>query len=144
MPPAFDPPPLPGSTWVVQDTWADQQLRLLSAEFGDRWDIWYQPIHAGGHHWNAMPQGGRVATINMTTPDALAAEIRRQEAAARRPRDLSDVADSDLARMGRELAVAAGLAAPGTNGRDVILVELRAVQEELAGRQDAASKAAAS
>jgi hypothetical protein len=136
MSPTFDPPPPPGSTWVVQDTWADQQLRLLNAEFGDRWDIWYQPIYAGGHHWNARPKGARLATINMTTPEALAAEIRRQEARSRRPRDLSDIPESELKRLCRELAVAAGLAAPGTNGRHIILAELQAVKTALASRRE--------
>jgi hypothetical protein len=140
---AFDPL-APAATWTEQATWAEEALARLKAVHGARWDMWIVPTHPWGYCFNAKPQGQRVGTINVNTPEALEAEIRRQEAWPARERDLSGLDCAELERMHRELVVAAGLSGEGSGGRVMILAEIGAVEAELDGRQDTARQAARS
>jgi hypothetical protein len=146
MPPVSEPEPAivfdplaPTATWTEQTTWADEALARLNAVHGERWDIWYVATHPSGYCWNAKPRGERLAAINVLTPEALEAEIKRKEAWPVRERDLSGLEPAELKRMHRELVVAAGLAKEGSGGRVMILTEMQAIEAELDRRQDQAA-----
>jgi hypothetical protein len=131
--------PLPrDATWTEQATWADKALARLNAAYGARWDIWTVPTHPWGYSWNAKPKDERCATINVMTPEALDAEIKRKEGWPARERDVSAIDSAELGRMHRELVVAAGLSRPGSIGLVTILTEKQAIEAELDGRQDQA------
>jgi hypothetical protein len=133
----FDPL-APDASWAEQTTWADEALARLNKAHGERWKMWYQPLFPRGYGWNAKPNGERLVVINMAAPEALDAEIRRQEAWSARERDVSTIDSGELARMHRELVVAAGLARPSSTGQINILMEMQAIERELDRRQDQA------
>jgi hypothetical protein len=146
MPPVSEPEPAiafvplaPTATWTEQTTWADKALARLNAEYGERWDIWCVTTHPWGYCWNAKPRGERLATVNVLTPEAVEAEIKRKEAWPARERDLTGLESAELQRMHRELVVAAGLAKEGSGGRVMILTEMQAIEAELDGRQNQAA-----
>ena len=65
----------------VVTEWAEQQLAILRPEYPD-WDIWYvRTFSPRGVVWCARPTGSPIATINTDSPEALIAEIRKQEEA---------------------------------------------------------------
>lgn len=62
-------------------SWAEQQLAILCQQ-DPHWDLWTVARYpARGYWWCARPKGYPVAAIKADTPEALAAEIREQEAA---------------------------------------------------------------
>jgi hypothetical protein len=62
--------------------WADEQLAKLRSVHGDDWDIWYVPYAVTRQTaWCARPKGHPVATVQAWTPEGLAEQIKRQEAA---------------------------------------------------------------
>ena len=114
-------------------TWADEQLAILRANY-PAWDIWFVPRYPRGETWCARPTGHRLATINMSTPEDVIAEIRRQEESVTREHDVSDLATSELQRAYRELVTSAALAVPSSGARVMILKEMEAIDAELARR----------
>lgn len=135
---AFDPLPPAGTSWADQATWADKQLTLLCAQYGKRWDIWYVPTHPSGYWWSAKPAVARLATISVSTPENLAAEIRRQEESPARGRDFSDLSTGELKRVRQDLTVSAALAAPSSGAYLMVVTQMQAIDTELAARHHAA------
>ncbi len=60
--------------------WADQQLAVLRPKY-PCWDIWTVHTLYRGPIWCARPTRTPVATINAGSPEALIAEIGKQERA---------------------------------------------------------------
>jgi hypothetical protein len=140
---AFDPRPPAGTSWVDQTTWADKQLALLCAQHKGRWDTWHVPRHSHGYWWCAKPAGSRLATINVSTPENLAAEIRRQDESPVRGRELADLSTDKLQRVHRDLAVSIALAAPGLGAHVMITRQMQIIETELARRQHTGNNQAA-
>jgi hypothetical protein len=59
---------------MVQATWADEQLGLLSERFPG-WDIWYVRCYPNLLAWCARPKGAPISTIGADTPEHLAEYI---------------------------------------------------------------------
>jgi len=61
-------------------SWDDQQLAILRPQYSG-WDLWaVRGIYPKPHTvWCARPRGHPVATINVGSPEALVAEIAKQE-----------------------------------------------------------------
>ena len=113
--------------------WVDGQLAALRPNYPG-WDIWFVPCYPVGVTWCARPAGHPVATINVSTPEDLIAEIRRQEESPTREHDVGDLATSELQRVYRELVTSAALAVPSSGARVMILKKMEAIDAELARR----------